>query len=237
MKKSKRDKKVKSQPKKRRRLTALAVIAAAVLVIILTPLFLNLHVIRKSEPLIVSFDECGTAGDADCILVLGCGVHADGSLSDMLEDRVRTAVSLYQSGASPKLLMSGDHGRENYDEVNAMKNFAISLGVPDEDIFMDHAGFSTYESIYRAKAVFGAEKPIIVTQQYHLYRALYIASSFGLDAHGVSADLREYGGQGMRDVREVFGRCKDVLSCIFKPSPTYLGDAIPVSGNGNITNG
>ena len=137
---------------------------------------------------------------------------------------------------SPILLMSGDHGRKEYDEVNAMKHYAIDNGVLSENIFMDHAFFSTYETVYRAKEIFEAEKVIIVTQEYHLYRALYIADQFGMDAYGVSADLNKYAGQSMRDFREVLARCKDFAMCIFKPEPTFLGEVIPISGNGDLTN-
>ncbi|MBR4018560.1 MAG: YdcF family protein, partial [Clostridia bacterium] len=112
----------------------------------------------------------------------------------------------------------------------------IEAGVPSEDVFMDHAGFSTYESIYRAKEVFLAERVLIVTQGYHLYRALYVARSLGLEAEGVAADLRPYRGQRYYDLREVLARCKDFAMCIFKPLPTYLGEAIPVSGSGDLTN-
>jgi vancomycin permeability regulator SanA len=133
--------------------------------------------------------------------------------------------------------MSGDHGQKNYDEVNTMKQYAVDAGIPASDIFMDHAGFSTYESVYRAKEIFGAEKIIIVTQRYHLYRALHIANAFGLEAYGVSADLRSYRGQTYRDIREILARNKDFITAIFKPKPTYLGETIPIFGDGNLTNG
>ena len=132
--------------------------------------------------------------------------------------------------------MSGDHGREEYDEVNIMKEFAIEKGVPSENIFMDHAGFSTYESIYRAKEIFEADKIVIVTQKYHLYRALHIANSLGIEAYGVGADPRQYVGAMYRELREILARNKDFVKCLFKPEPTYLGETIPVSGNGNATN-
>jgi vancomycin permeability regulator SanA len=154
----------------------------------------------------------------------------------MLEDRLRRGVALYDLGAAPKLLMSGDHGRENYDEVDAMKRYAVDAGIPSVDVFMDHAGFSTYESLYRAKEIFGAGKLIIVTQEYHLYRALYIAQQMGLEAYGVSADYRSYSGQTSRDIREFLARVKDFGTGIFKPEPTYLGDTIPIWGNGDLTN-
>ena len=174
--------------------------------------------------------------DVDCILVLGCLVKDDGVPSDMLADRLKRGLELYEQGAAPKILMSGDHGRADYDEVNAMKRVAVDAGVPSSDVFMDHAGFSTYESVYRAKEVFGADKIIIVTQEYHLYRALFIAESLGVEAYGVNADLRTYRGQTARDVREILARCKDFGNTIFKPEPTYLGEMIPIGGNADLTN-
>lgn len=198
-------------------------------------LCINLHIYNETKSRIVTAD---TVGDfaPDCILVLGAGVRADGSPSHMLTDRILTGISLYEAGVSPKLLMSGDHGRVEYDEVNCMKDFAIGKGVPSEDIFMDHAGFSTYDSLYRAKEVFGAEKVVIVTQQYHLYRALYIAKSLGLDAVGVSADLRTYMGQSMREIRELLARTKDFAYTVTKPHPVFLGDPISLNGSGDVTN-
>lgn len=185
---------------------------------------------------ILSPQEAAQLQDVDCILVLGCGVHDDGSPSDMLHDRLRRGVELYELGTSPKLLMSGDHGRKGYDEVDAMKSFAVEAGIPSEDVFMDHAGFSTYESMYRAKEIFQAKKIVIVSQEYHLYRAIYIAESLGMDAYGVSANYRNYRNQDGMDRREILARGKDVFSCIFKPEPTYLGETIPIWGNGNLTN-
>lgn len=203
---------------------------------VITVAVLNLIVCRSTAPRILAATDAGTVADADCILVLGCGVREDGSPTHMLEDRLKRGIELYKAGVAPKLLMSGDHGRTDYNEVATMKAYAIAEGVPGEDIFMDHAGFSTYESMVRAKKIFQADKIVVVTQKYHLYRALYIAKRFDIDAHGVDADLRPYAGQLMRDVREIAARVKDVLTCVFKPAPTYLGDAIPVSGNGDATN-
>lgn len=174
-------------------------------------------------------------GEYDCILVLGAGVR-NGHPSPMLQDRLDFAINLYKNNAAPKIIMSGDHGRKEYDEVNIMKNYAKEQGVPSEDVFMDHAGFSTYESLYRAKDVFLAKKIIVVTQEYHLPRALYIAKTLGIEAVGVPSDPREYAGQTYRDLREILARNKDFVYCIFKPEPKYLGPAISVSGNGNTTN-
>ena len=155
----------------------------------------------------------------------------------MPEDRLLTGIDLYKNGTTGTLLMSGDHGKVDYDEVNCMRDYAAECGIPTEHIFMDHAGFSTYESMYRAIEVFGAEKIIIVTQKYHLYRALYVAQALGLDAVGVSADLRTYYGQSMRETRELAARVKDFVYTIFRPLPKYLGEPIDLTGDGNVTNG
>lgn len=197
---------------------------------------INFYVCRSVKSRIISAENAAQIEDADCILVLGAGVRSDGSPSRMLNDRLNTGISLYQDNAAPKLLMSGDHGRENYNEVQTMRDIAMENGISSEDIFMDHAGFSTYDSLYRARDIFQAKKIIIVTQKYHLYRALYIAKALGLDAYGVSADTRTYAGQTYRDLREILARDKDFVTTIFKPKPTYLGDTIPVSGDGNLTN-
>lgn len=195
----------------------------------------NGYVIYKTKDRIITAEEAADY-DADCILVLGCLVKDDGTPSNMLHDRLQRSVELYEAGAGKKLLMSGDHGQADYDEVNTMKRFAVERGVPSEDVFMDHAGFSTYESLYRAKEVFGVKKVVIVTQKYHLYRALYIAQSLGLEAVGVAADYRSYTNQIYREVREVLARDKDFVTSILKPKPTYLGEMIPISGNGDDTN-
>lgn len=169
---------------------------------------------------------------ADCILILGAKVKKDGSPSYMLKDRLDLGIALYQEGAAPKLLLSGDHGQARYDEVNAMKAYAMERGVPKEDLFLDHAGFSTYESAYRAREIFQAETVIVVTQSYHQYRALYGCGKMGMKAWGAASDQAVYRGQNMRDLREIAARDKDFFKWMAKPEPTYLGDAIPISGSG-----
>lgn len=171
----------------------------------------------------------------DAILVLGAGLR-NGKPSPILKDRLDVALKLYQDGVSDKIIVSGDHGKKYYDEVNVMKNYLIEHGVDSNNIFMDHAGFSTYDSVYRAKNIFMVKKVVIVTQKYHLYRSLYIASSLGLDAVGYSATLRDYSGAVKFEVREILARCKDAFKVLFKPEADVMGDAIPVSGDGNATN-
>ena len=174
--------------------------------------------------------------DADCILVLGAGLRKDNSPSPILRERIDRGIQLYNNGAAPKLLMSGDHGRVEYNEVGVMKALAVEAGIPSEDVFMDHAGFSTYESLYRARDIFCAKRVIIVSQKYHLYRALYIAEQLGIEAYGVGADVQHFYGKTTREMRESLARVKDFLYCTVQPEPTYLGETIPVSGNGNLTN-
>ena len=209
------------------------VIIAVILLIVF--LSINFYVKASTKKQIISNSDYTNLKDIDCIIILGAGIWGD-KPSPMLEDRLLEGINLYNNNVSNKIIMSGDHGREEYDEVNIMKNYAIEKGIPSENIFMDHAGFSTYESIYRAKEIFEAKKVVIVTQKYHLYRALYIANQLGLEAYGVGSDPRKYVGATYRELREILARDKDFIKCIFKPEPTYLGETIPVSGDGDITN-
>ena len=188
--------------------------AAFLAAMMLTIVCINCLVILKTRDRIILVEDAALL-DADYILTLGCGLRPDGSPSDMLADRVTVATDVYVLSEDAALLMSGDNSGDHYNEVGAMREFAIKLGADGEDILSDDEGFSTYESVFRAKNEFGAESLVIVTQGYHLYRALYIAKRMGIDAYGVSADLREYRGQTLRDLREVAARVKDFLYTIF----------------------
>lgn len=157
--------------------------------------------------------------DLDCILVLGCGIRPDGSPTPMLASRLTRGAELYQAGWADKVLLSGDDSGEDYNELATMKRVTLDLGVPEEDILMDHAGFSTYESIYRAKHEFDVQRVVVVTQEYHLYRALYLADSLGLEAYGVAAAPRNDAGQIGRSLREVLARDKDFFTAIIQPTP------------------
>lgn len=172
----------------------------------------------------------------DAILVLGAYVKPNGQLCEMLEDRVKYGIDLYNAGKAPKLLLSGDHGTVNYDEVNAMKKVVEKNNIKEEDIFLDHAGFSTYDSIYRAKEIFKVKKVIIVTQDYHLKRAVFIARKLGLEAYGVSSDPRKYFGIERYEAREILARVKDFFNANYiKPKSKLLGDPIPITGDGTAT--
>ena len=211
------------------------IVIVVLAVIAIIALGINLFVRLSTKKQIIKEDQYSNLSDVDCIIILGAGIWGD-KPSPMLEDRLQEGIKLYQNNVSDKIIMSGDHGKKEYDEVNIMKNYVVERGIPSEDIFMDHAGFSTYESIYRAKDVFQAKKIVIVTQKYHLYRALYIANKLGIEAYGVGSDPRQYVGATIREIREILARNKDFIKCIFKPKPTYLGDIIPISGNGDVTN-
>ena len=211
-------------------------IFAAAAICLIAVFGMNLHMKNKVNNRIFTTPEAYNKEKADCILVLGAAVYDNGTLSYMLKDRLDYGIELYKQGAAPKMIMSGDHGREDYDEVNAMKDYAISRGVPSEDIFMDHAGFSTYDSMYRAKEIFGAESVIAVTQKYHLYRALYIGDKLGINVFGVSSDRQEYAGQFQREIREMIARCKDMIKVAVRLKPQYLGETIPLWNSGDVTN-
>ena len=174
--------------------------------------------------------------DFDCILVLGAGLYSDGTPKPMLSDRLTVACESYEAGCSDRLLMSGDHLQSDYNEPGAMKKFAIGQGIDSKVIFLDHAGASTYDSVYRAVKIYGAEKILIVTQRYHLYRSIFIAKSMGVEAYGVSASLRSYLLQPKFTAREWIARVKDLAFSVLKPEASHMGDKIDLSGDGDTTN-
>ena len=210
--------------------------AAAVCLVLLLLLTANLAVCLSTKGRMRTVTDSLEDKGYDCIIVLGCGVWGDRPTT-LLSDRLDAGIALYKAGVAPKLLMSGDHGRRNYDEVNVMRKYALDRGIPSEDIFMDHAGFSTYETMYRAQDIFGVTKAVIVTQEYHLYRALYDASAFNIEAVGTVATGHTFAGQTKWEIREALARVKDLFWCIFKPEPTYRGEKIDIRGNGKVTAG
>lgn len=175
--------------------------------------------------------------DADCIMVLGAGIRDDETPTPMLKDRLDTGILLYKLGVAPKLLLTGDNGQVDHNEIHVMLNYVKRAGVPEEDIFCDHAGFSTYDSMYRAQSIFGVSSAIVVTQTYHEYRALYLGEKLGLEVKGVSSDQMKYSGQAVREVREVLARVKDFFKVITRPESELGGEAIPINGSGLVTHG
>lgn len=196
----------------------------------LTAIFLiNYNVKLKSRQYI--FSEAGIAPEAQAALLLGAKVYADGGLSGMLQDRADTAIELYENGKVKKILVSGDHGTAGYDEVNTIKKYLLEKGVKGEDIFLDHAGFDTYDSLYRAKEIFQVRSVVIASQDFHLPRAVYIARGLGLEAYGVSADKHTYGNIGASRAREILADVKAFWDVSLSVKPKYLGGSIPLSGD------
>ncbi len=172
---------------------------------------------------------------AEAAIVLGALVFPDGRVSDMVADRLETAYELYQGGKVKKILITGDHGQVEYDEVNTMRRYLENKGVPTPDIFMDHAGFDTYDSMYRARDVFQVKTAIVVTQNFHLTRAVYIARKLGLEAQGVVADKHVYVKAWYYDLRELAARVKGFGEVLIRRKPVFLGPVIPISGDGRAT--
>ncbi|MDE6141551.1 MAG: YdcF family protein, partial [Bacilli bacterium] len=198
-------------------------------------LVINIEVINVTRDKIITIDEIDEDNDYDCILVLGAGVR-NGEPSKMLKERLDTGIEIYNEGLISTFIMSGDHGQVNYDEVNVMKNYALDNDIPSSAVFMDHAGFSTYDSLYRAKYVFGVKKVLIVTEKYHLYRALFIADRLGIEAKGVDATKEIYYGQTGREIREFLARNKDFFKTLIKPKAKYVGSGISLDQDGDVTN-
>ncbi len=165
--------------------------------------------------------EAASVRHAPWALVFGAGVHSNGTVSQVLADRLDTAIDLYVAGKVDRLLLSGDHGTPEYDEVDAMRVYVSSRGVPDRAIALDHAGFDTYSSVVRAHRVFGVDRAVLVSQSYHLPRALYIARAEGIDAQGVPADKRSYRGMLWFQLREVLSRSKAFVDVLIHRSPRF----------------
>lgn len=209
-------------------------VVGCVILVVLVVAGTNAITIASTKDAIVDV-ATAAAFDADAVVVLGASVFADGTPSSILQDRLDDGIALYFAGAAPKMIMSGDNGTASYNEVKAMKDYAISWGVPSADIFCDHAGFSTYESIYRAKNVFGAKRIVVATQTYHLYRALYAAGGLGLNAVGVASDYRNYEKQTQFDLREIPARTKDLFKTLIKTPSTFVGEPISLNQSGDVT--
>lgn len=211
-------------------------IIAAVLAASAFAAYANIHMVSYARKYIADdLQELGKIMDdkADAAIVFGAYVYDSGRPCPMLEDRLVTGSRVYDSGLAPKMLLSGDHGTRGYDEVNAMKRFILDAGYPKDDVFLDHAGFSTYDTVLRAIKVFEIKKAVLSTQEYHLVRAVYIARKNGMEAWGISSDLRPYPKSQMTRyiIREWLARAKDFAYVnILKPDPVFLGEKIPITG-------
>ncbi|MGI6158178.1 MAG: SanA/YdcF family protein [Saccharofermentanales bacterium] len=173
--------------------------------------------------------------DVDCIIVPGCQVYADGSPSPMLQDRLEGAVMLYEAGVSDRILVSGDHREDNYNEPGAMRRYLLRRGIPDEAIFMDHYGLCTYDTMYRARHVFQVRRAVVATQRFHLQRALYIGLGQGMDVRGFATDPRRYMSEIYMFVRELGARMKAAYQLHLGEAPTRMSPVCPISGDGRTT--
>lgn len=165
--------------------------------------------------------------DAPVALVFGAGLRANQAPSPMLAERIDAAIALYQAGKVKALLVSGDNSDKSHDETRAMRRYAIANGVPSRHVVCDYAGLSTYDSVYRARAIFGVERAVLVTQRFHLARALFIARSLGMDAFGVSADeVRQR--PAPYPWRELLARPWALVMVLMRPEPRFLGEPAPI---------
>lgn len=181
----------------------------------------NGYVIQSTKSKIISQTKAFSQKDIDYILVLGAGIK-NKRPSPMLEERLNLSILFYQNNPSPQILISGDHVKAYYDEVSVMKNYLLENNIKEEKIVTDYAGISTYDSIYRAKYIYHAKKMIIITQKYHLYRALYIAKHLDINAYGLTSDQKIYKNQEKREIREFLARTKDFVKSFLKLPATYL---------------
>jgi SanA protein len=211
----------------------LNILVFSVILALVGILFLQLHVKRTSRDLIVT--DISQLNQAYTGIVLGASVKPDKSLSLILQDRVDAALLAYENKKFKKFLLSGDHGEKNYDEVNAMKTYLNNKGVPDEDIFLDHAGFDTYDSMYRARDVFKVKSAIVFTQEFHLPRAIYIGKNMGLNVQGYVADQHEYPGNSRFARREWLANMKAWIELNIEKTPTYSGKVIPITGDSKLS--
>jgi SanA protein len=210
--------------------------SAAGLALVLLSGFVAANVIIRVDGHRHSVDSAEQAPAAEVAIVLGARVHPDGTPYPMLADRLDTGIALYKLGKVKKLLLSGDHGTTHYDETNAMRKYVLARGIPEEDVFMDHAGFSTYDTMYRARDVFQVTTALVVTQGFHLDRAVYTARRLGLEATGVPADIQVYSNEFKYTVRDWLARCKALLDLsLLHPLPRFLGPQIPITGDGRAT--
>jgi SanA protein len=192
-------------------------------------LFINMIIVDISKEYI--YKNIDDFPETQAALVLGARVYNNGALSDVLRDRLLRAMDLYRAGKVKKFLLSGDHGRLSYDEVNNMKKFLLSHNINKEDIFLDHAGFETYDSVHRAKSIFCIDSMIVVTQAFHLNRAVFIGRMLGIKTYGFTADRMTYVGIRWYKMREKMARVKTFLKIIFRSKPKFLGDKIPITGD------
>ena len=197
-------------------------------IMIIFSLFANIYMINSTKNRIVSISDVKDKS-IDAIIILGCKIEDNETPSLMLSKRLDMGIDVYNE-LKTKIILSGDNIKDDYNEVGVMKEYLLSSSIPEEDIYLDHAGINTYDSIYRAKNIFNAKKVVIITQKYHMYRALYLADKLDLEAYGVVAnDIPQKFIMLKNEIREMLSRDKNFILGIFKPKSKYLGDPIPIN--------
>lgn len=224
----------KHQAVKRILITLLLMVLVAVAVVAVANLATVATTRDQVRTVATAADELA-GNPADAVVVLGASVYPDGTPSDILADRLEVAVDLYKAGAAKAIICSGDNRTSHYNESDAMKAYCVSLGVPSEDVYVDHAGNTTYESLYRARHLFGAQRIIVATQAYHLYRALFAADQLGMEAWGVATDKGAYDDQLKYSMREVAARTKDFFAALAHVPVPIEERPISLNESGDLT--
>ncbi|MDT0644175.1 ElyC/SanA/YdcF family protein [Zunongwangia sp. F363] len=204
------------------RLIKKIILTFAIFVILASMIVLGFEAYLKKDTANLIYDEIENVPEARTVIVLGASVHSDGKLSPVLQDRIETAIELYQAGKVEQILVSGDHKTADYDEVGAMKNYLLQRGIPENNVLEDHAGFDTYDSMYRSNEVIGIKDAIVVTQRFHLPRTMFIAKNLGLDYTGFVADKKEYETSTRLRRREKLANFKALWEVITDGEPATL---------------
>lgn len=227
-----------STPKRsllRRALLALGALALAAVAVVAVANVATVATTRDHVRTVDAFAAEVGEHPVDAVVVLGASVYPDGTPSDILADRLEVAVDLYRAGAAKAIIVSGDNRSSHYNESDAMKAYCVALGVPSEDVFVDHGGTTTYESMYRARQLFGAQRVVVATQAYHLYRAMFAGQALGMETWGVPSDKGAYDNQFSYSVREVAARTKDFFAALIG-APVALDEApVSLDGSGDLT--
>ena len=195
--------------------------------------FINLIVLNGSSLIAPDCDK--NVNKYPIAIVLGARVIGEKQVSDIYADRLQEAVNIYKNNKVSKILVSGDHEQVNYDEVNAGKEYLLNAGVTPSDIYLDHAGLDTFSTMYRAKYIFGIKRALIITQDFHLPRALYLANELDLEVLGCSADLRTYQNIKKFKKREILARIKAWINITFLATPKYMGITYDINERGEQT--
>ncbi len=221
---------------KRRLKRLILALSGLALLLLVAVILIDWHVSAIGATRLLAFDKLAQQEPYDCVIVPGALVHEDGTPSGILQDRLDMAVKIYNSGVTNKILVSGDHGRPEYNEVGVMRQYLLDAGIPAEDIFMDHAGFDTFDTVFRAQSVFCVKRALITTQDFHLSRALYIGVELGYELDGVDCGYVVFNEDLKYRLREYPARLKAFLDCeVFQSLPSFSGPTIPISGDGQAT--